>query len=502
MIRVTPVRHTRVPPFGQSTLPVSAAALVFGCLGGAAYLVGLLTVAAILALAALATLLVRSRMGTTGGDAENVKVTWVAVLLPLTYGLASHLSARASLILIGALLVLTLSRPVSRLSLLPISLLCFAFLPFVRQHDSWTILVSIAWLVLALRVARTGTRRVVWESLVDGIALYLLASVAAHAVGLQSVNAGARTGDLTLAGGGTRIFYPFATSLAETPIVAALFLGILPTLPSHGRIRSTYRLVAGGAASVILVSANSEAAILVALIVAGGFILSPKFFRLAAMPAAVASLAFAFVFPIVGSQVVPPVATHLSNYTTAFERASSTGATLNGRTIIWTRATDYWEQHPLSTAERVWGFGAQGQYISGASVTFMSLLAGGYEDPGGAATAHSVGLQQLYDGGMAGFAVLLLVEVGVIGLLAVRTGPPEADRALLAGCLALVLLGSTEIASAPGPRQLPALLLFVMLACVMTKPRSAEPPALVVESLPQNPELGVTRAESIGTRLS
>ncbi|BBY78770.1 hypothetical protein MPRF_56690 [Mycolicibacterium parafortuitum] len=80
---------------------------------------------------------------------------------------------------------------------------------------------------------------------------------------------------------------------------------------------------------------------------------------------------------------------------------------LNGRDYVWQKAISYWQSEVTDLLHTLFGFGLYGHYSSGVSLTYYKLLSHAIvRDPEKTITVHNSFLQQLYDGGIAGWVLL------------------------------------------------------------------------------------------------
>lgn len=346
----------------------------------------------------------------------------------------------------------------------PVVILCLAFAGVILRPTSAVagLFAAFALIFLILAIPRV-TRQSAVTSLIDGVGLYLIANVGAYYVlGMRSPGEALRSGGLEASDGGVRVIYPLATSLNLPPIIAAAFLAASLILLERGGKR-LLRIAGAAAACVVLIGADSRTALVVAAIVALASLVAPRILRTAAIPVAVGAVAFVFAFPVIARPVIAPSINWLIGLVPSLSRGSvsSSDVSLNGRQYIWEKAMRFWGNRTSDWGE-VFGFGAQGQYHSGASRTYAHIFGSSTQNPKMASTHNSV-LQQLYDAGIVGAILLAVAIVACVVLWVARSRVDEPyAAAALALVLSLVISGVTEVSLAPGVGQ-ETLLLFAGL---------------------------------------
>lgn len=346
----------------------------------------------------------------------------------------------------------------------PVTVLCLAFAGvIVRPASIPAGLFLFFALIFLIRAAQRVTRQAAVTSLIDGVGLYLIANVVGYyALGLRSPGEALRSGGLESGDGGTRIIYPLATSLNLPPILAAAFLAASLILLERGGKR-VLRFAGAAAACVVLVGADSRTALVVAVVVAAASLVASRLLRVAAIPVAVGSIVFAFVFPTIARPVVAPAITWLTGLVPSLSRGSvsSSDVSLNGREYIWDKSLEFWGRRTDEFGE-LFGYGAQGQFESGASRTYAHIFGSAIQNPRMASTHNSV-LQQLFDAGVVGAVLLVAAVLACVVLWVVRSRVDEPfASAALAMVLSLTVSSVTEVSLATGAGQ-ETLLLFAGL---------------------------------------
>lgn len=346
----------------------------------------------------------------------------------------------------------------------PVVVLGASFLGVMMRPTSLPAGLFVAFaLVFLIRAIQRVTRHTAVTSLIDGVGLYLIANVLAYYVlGMRSPGENLRSGGLEAGDGAVRVIYPLATSLNLPPILAAAFLAASLILLERGTKR-LLRWAGGAAACVILVGADSRTALVVAFIVAAASLVAPRLLRETALPVAIGAVAFVFVFPLIARPIVAPAINWLTGLAPSLSRgsASNSDVSLNGREYIWGKATTFWGDRTSDWGE-IFGYGAQGQYQSGASRSYAHIFGSSVQNPYMASTHNSI-LQQVFDSGIVGAALLAAAILTCVALWVIRSRMDEPyTAAALALVLSLVISSITEVSLAPGVGQ-ETLLLFTGL---------------------------------------
>lgn len=344
-------------------------------------------------------------------------------------------------------------------------------LPFARPFgggSTWQSLLipGLVITVLAMSVRRREAHAFI-SSIIDGVGLYLIANVVAYYAGIVSPAAGVRTGALEASGGGLRIIFPFTSSLALPPAMAAMFVAAaLICLERCGARRRLFRLAAVGAAVFILIAADTRAALAAAVLVLLLAAFSTRLLARLAVPMTVVALAFVFVFTLI-KDAISPLLTGAFALAPGLSRGDTAAdvLTLSFRSVIWENSIRFWSGSVVSP-ERFIGFGTRGQQRSGASASYGDAFTSISADPRGA-SVHNSYLQHLYDAGLAGAAVLFALLLYGTWMLAqqMRAGTPGTQYALPA-MLAAIVAGVTEVTLAPGYGQAPAYIAMGLVMCV------------------------------------
>jgi O-antigen ligase len=149
----------------------------------------------------------------------------------------------------------------------------------------------------------------------------------------------------------------------------------------------------------------------------------------------------------------------------ALDRDAQTGPSdaLNGRDFIWARSIDYWFDRVNDLPHTLLGFGVNGHYLSGASVTYSDRFSKVIRNPE-LASMHNSLLQQLFDGGILGWVLLIGAMYWASARLAKhRRKWGNAGLSAIVAMTALILSGITEISLAPGATHETFWLLMVLV---------------------------------------
>lgn len=402
-------------------------------------------------LGAIAVLL-RQRRDNIGNQGD-VPRAWPMMAIPLIVGASNFgVSRAAALLLLLAIATAALGtyerQRVQRPLLLWLLLLAVA--PVVMRGtapDRMLLYVATALAILAC-VRRYRYESIVM-SLIDGVALYLVLNVVAFEAGLRSPSAGGRTFGLVSSTGGERVFYPLTVSLPIPPLMAAMLVATAVGALWGAPWQRALRLAGLAASAWIMLSANTRVALIIAVLVGLGVFLWPRLVMRVAPLMAAASMALAFLYPLLVDAVLRPTISAVVSVVPQLSRGNVEGdISLEGRSTIWRAATTFWERHVPFT-EALVGYGAQGQQVSGASATYAVS-----SDPSQSLrslSTHNSLLQQLYDSGVIGALALLVVVYWTIAAQAARASGGSSYH--LVGCaasLAAVLGGATEVALSPG----------------------------------------------------
>jgi hypothetical protein len=402
---------------------------------------------------------------------------WVIVLLPTALAIRT-LSAGASLVVLGLLTVVVFMRKISvtyAVQIGPLIVLIASagivlFRPEPRAHALFLIVVC----VLVLRLLATVDARVIMTSIIDGAGLYLVVNVIGYLAGIESVGAADRIGGYIESSGFVRAIFPLARSLDIAPSIASVYVAAAAFLVLEpGWLRRSFRLACFVAAFIVVSEAGARTALFTAVALPVLVFSVPFITRwLVQVLALFASVSALFLTTFVGSiqSLAAPVLVAI-----APNRDTRLGeiASLNNRDLIWTRSMNYWTSGVEGTFDRLFGFGQNGQYTSGASMTYADALAGTVRNSR-YASLHNSFLQQLFDGGFLGWGLLTLA----IFWAGVRLSRRRADWstqyvAAIVALSALLINGLTQATIAPGFGQETFWLLIVLVGAACQSRKAA-----------------------------
>jgi hypothetical protein len=314
-------------------------------------------------------------------------------------------------------------------------------------------------------------------SLIDGVALFLVASVALWFLGFGGTSSRV-LGLSNSFTGGQRVVFPLVDALPATPAMAAVFLaGVIPARLVSDRYGGA-RWIATFCALLILVLSGSRVAAAAALLVPVAAFLVPKLFRVIAPWAVALFLFLPFVF-VYGENIAKGVVTFFSTalpFLTSGVRADTVG----GRENIWSKAIEFYQRKIDSTHQAI-GYGSFGQAKSGASSSWNETMTGFGSSDVALVTPHSSILQLLFDGGWLVAGIFALATIWFAFLLSRRTS--TFDLAALSILVALAVCGSTEVALSPGNAQPTWWILVALAAIVFARDRLVVDDQSVVDTV-------------------
>lgn len=395
---------------------------------------------------------------------------WVIAALPTAIAIRT-INSKWSLLAIGMLVALALlRRPDAKYSIKPgplLMLLAASAIVYVRPANAYYLLTFLFLVVLVLRLVTTVDARRIIPSLIDGCGLYLLANVAGYFAGLQSPASDARISGLVEDTGFIRIIYPLTWSINIPPILAAVyvtsfaFLIVQPGLRSR-LLRTIYFL----AAVTVLIGAGTRMPLAIAALLVAGVFGFPAITRWLGQATALFASISAFVLPALISSLafaIVPLMSLAPGRGTTIESITS----LQGRDSIWEHSITFWMVWVRDLPQVLFGFGANGQYLSGASMSYKDELEALVRNPE-LAFVHNSFLQQIFDGGVVGWALLTAAAVWASMRFADRrrTWGIWAVSAITA-MAALLLTSVTEVSLSPGPAMDPfwVFLILVGVSC-------------------------------------
>lgn len=383
-----------------------------------------------------------------------MKPDWVIILIPTSAALRTF-SGTASLLALGALFAIAaIRKPGGKFETQfgPFVLLLISSVVVFARPVSVAALLTFALLTaLTFILVRTVDARRIVASLIDGCGLYLLSNIMCYAAGIQSPSSAIRIGGLTESTGFVRIIFPLTQSINIPPIIAAVYVaGFLFTIRDAGMARRALRLACLAAAIIVFAGSGTRAPIVSAVLVSSIAIFAPYIARWMVQAATVAAAISAAILPSLITSVIFLIQPLVSLATGRQERSGSI-ATIQGRDYIWDRSITYWLDWVNDPFHILLGYGASGQYKSGASLSYSDALANLVRNPERAYT-HNAFLQQLFDGGALGWLLLAVATYWTGARLSRRRY--SWGRWAAGGTAALTVLvvsAMTEVSIAPGP---------------------------------------------------
>jgi len=400
----------------------------------------------------------------------DLKPDWVVVILPVALQLRLF-NLNGSLVVLALLVAVAFvrkRRDTFAVNTGPMLLMIAACGIILFQTDGYYLQsITILICILMLRLIRTVDARRLIASLIDGWALYIFANALGDALGLRSPKMEERVGNLIETTGFVRTVFPLASSLNAPAIVAGAYLVAVVCLYREiGSLRRIIWLICGAAAIIIEVKSGTRTAIVFTLILSVGAIFMPSISRWLATAATLFAAVSAFILPRLlrsAEFIVAP----LSALSPGRAADTTSVTSLQGREYIWQNAIRYWNEQINAIPDVLLGYGEMGHYKSGASLTYTYVVRGigGHPEYAG---AHNSFLQQLFDGGVLGLALMVLATLWASIRLASRRR--QWDRWAVGAIFAMttIILGSTtEATMAPGVFQesFLALFFFIAVAC-------------------------------------
>jgi O-antigen ligase len=230
-----------------------------------------------------------------------------------------------------------------------------------------------------------------------------------------------------------------------------------------GWLRRSFRLICLIAAILILVGAGTRASMVVAAVLAITVIAFPYVCRWLGQTATILAALSAFILPGIITSLETVIAPLISLVP---GRSVKTGTidSIGGRDYIWRHSIDYWLEWVTDLPHILFGFGANGQYHSGASLTYSEGLASIVRNPE-TAFVHNSFLQQLFDGGVIGWLLLAVaIYWGSAKLAKRQRGWGNRGLIVIVAMSVLLLSGITEVSLAPGPAEDTFWLLIILVA--------------------------------------
>lgn len=356
---------------------------------------------------------------------------------------------------------------------LPVAALAIVLRPNAPTDTFDLLFFMVGCLVAARAVHLSVSKASALVSLVDGVGLFVVVSIALWAAGLTG--AAIRTEGLQNGlTGAVRAIFPLSASLAATPAMAAVYLtAVIPILIVYKRHRFL-RIVAAACAVSVFILSDSRVSLLGTAAIGACVLLVPRAFRRVAPWVVGATMIMPFLYPVI-QESVGRAMTAGSEYLPWLIRTNERASTLAGRDQIWSRTIDFYENQ-VGWVHQMIGYGTYGQGVSGASSFYSARDFRGYAGDVLLVTPHSSTLQVLLDGGwiVAGVVALTLI---VMAWNLSRSGSPPS-LAGLSMLVALSVVGISEVALSPShARDQPTWWVLVVLSfIVFSREREREVP--------------------------
>jgi O-antigen ligase len=401
---------------------------------------------------------------------SEAKMHWPTFFFPMVLSLS--LFSRAVFILVLVLLVgatfLEKNRPNIQLNIGPLVLLFASTVITFRTLNPRELIVPLLLFALIFRLIATVKSQDLVSSIVNGYGFFCLINVVAHYMGLTSPNAIFRTGGLIESSGFSRVIFPFSESVNSLPALAAfvclaMLLSHRDSINTKTSIEYAYLI----SSFIILIKSGNRSALIILIVVTLVFLTRYRILRITAL--------WVTPFAIVSSVLLTSLATEIGKITAPILSVLTPGRnsqnsdlfTFQGRSLIWEASVNFWQQWVNDPFHQFFGYGQNGQYISGASQTYSYLLKTISLSPE-LGSVHNSFLQQLFDGGLIG--VLLLATSLVLSFSRISKRLLRVDFHGLLVCTALItltLFGSVEYFLAPGSRSqlFWTMALFIGVSC-------------------------------------
>lgn len=351
----------------------------------------------------------------------DTRPDWVLVALPtalavhnLYTGPGGMLVTVAFILIVGLPVLIAFMRQTGsdyQLAAGPlVALFGSSFIVLTRPTGIYNVLVFLLVGALAIQLARTvyGPRMI--SSLFDGVGVYALVSVLLYGAGIRSATESEGWRLYLDTDGVNRIIFPLDRSLNLPPILAAMYISAFYLMIREpGRWRRVLRTICLIAAVLVLIGSGARVPAFLALVVPLAIIVVPAIARWIAP----LSVAFAACSAVILPRLIASTETVLSPLVALVsDRPATQGkalAALNGRDYVWEKSLTYWQEEVHGLINIMFGYGMQGHYRSGVSLTYYRLLSHVIvHDPDKLISVHNSFLQQLFDGGLVGFGLLAI----------------------------------------------------------------------------------------------
>ena len=335
--------------------------------------------------------------------------------------------------------------------------------------DKITFLTLALVIALVFRLITTVDGRKIIAGLIDGCGLYTVANVVLYAAGFRSPAASnAQIGYFTDYTGFVRTLYPLANSINLPPIVAAFYVASVSFLILEaGAFRRSWRVLCLMAAVIVLIGAGTRSAMAAALVLPITVICLPVISRWLAQAATLFAAVSAFVLPKIVTSVQFAIAP-LMDLAPDREQTGQVDS-IHGRDYIWLRSIHFWTTHVRDVPHVLFGYGVDGQYRSGAASTYADVLSAMVKNYK-YAYVHNSYLQQLFDGGVLGWLLLVVAAFWASARLAARIRDwGNWGLSAVVGMTVVQFSAMTEVSLTPGLTQEGFWLLLVLVAIACQK---------------------------------
>ncbi|OZD63130.1 O-antigen ligase family protein [Rhodococcus sp. 06-1460-1B] len=371
------------------------------------------------------------------------------VALPTILAVASRSATAAAFATAVLLLLMSPIRTTGRAFLVQPHVICLALVIalIICRPNYPAVPVQLVFIALAIAasvraVQLAGDRATAFIAILDGVGIYLLASVVLYLAGMRSSAASGRSAGLENGlTGMERVIFPLSNSLATTPALAAVFIvGAAALVRRDSPLRKT-RIAAIVLAIAMLVLSEARLVLFAAPMLGLVALFVPQLLRTLTPIITIAAAALPFVYPSVQSLVAESTIRAealLPNATRAGEEVGS----LNQRDFIWSRSISFIESD-ATYPQRFFGSGMFGHAASGGSKSYYPQFDGLGRDAS-LMTPHSTAVQILFDAGFVGSVLMLVAVLGVVFTLRKQPGtrPAQAAQGMIA---ALMIASTTEV---------------------------------------------------------